>query len=86
MQPSKLKLPRPDEFGTYWFRSLVEDGTRAGDVPAIMESQRVKPDKITQRGWMVQLGRRGMLWDGPDVELFESPNEAFQAMKQALAV
>lgn len=83
----RMPLPAADQFGNYWFPHLVEAGVNIDEVPAIFMSKSVHEKAVHHNGtYFVQLGRRGMLWDGPKLRKFVMPTDAAEALADELAV
>ncbi len=70
-------LPHPDQYGNYWFRSKQTEVAPA-IFPAMHKGRRGK--------FFVSLGRRGVLFDGPDILLFEDPQQAIKAIQERFGI
>lgn len=70
------RLPRPDAFGCYWFGP-----PGCGDTPAIF------PFSGGDRSGRVilSLGKRGVVFDGPDLRAFGGPGEALTELRRRLS-
>jgi hypothetical protein len=77
-------LPRPDQFGNYWFGSPRHKGdTGAWDstAPAILHLPTYQKGR---KVWVVSLGEGGMLWSRGRLKSFDSPEAALRELRRHL--
>lgn len=78
-------LPRPDQFGNYWFgdpRARGDTGSWDATAPAIF---RLLTHNKQGVAWVASLGARGMLWSGTELRVFGSPEEALAEIRARMA-
>lgn len=69
------KLPRPDDWGNFWFGEKRDGTLRPAIFPIISQSYPVGT-------YMASLGEGGILWDGPRFMAFATALEAMSELRK----